>query len=126
MENYEKCCMYGSERKILILLEDPTASGKPEAVLIQKRGASAQRAQADHSKKESLMSCSSQEARASGKLDALFSSRSNEPGNQFEGSFLNFADPSKLGRSLLEGNEDHLLSQARSALMKQEHQVGSQ
>ena len=36
-----------------------------------------------------------------------------------------FADPSKLGRSLLEGNEDHLLSQARSERMKQEHQVGS-
>ena len=36
-----------------------------------------------------------------------------------------YADPSKLGRSLLEGNKDHLLSQARSELMKQEHQVGS-
>ena len=35
------------------------------------------------------------------------------------------ADPSKLGRSLLEGNKDHLLSQARSELMRQEHQVGS-
>ena len=30
-----------------------------------------------------------------------------------------------MGRSLLEGNKDHLLSQARSELMKQEHQVGS-
>ena len=28
-------------------------------------------------------------------------------------------------RSLLEGNKDHLLSQAKSELMKQEHQVGS-
>ena len=35
------------------------------------------------------------------------------------------ADPSNLGRSLLEGNKDHLLSQARSELMIQEHQVGS-
>ena len=30
-----------------------------------------------------------------------------------------------LGRSLLDGNKDHLLNQARSELMKQEHQVGS-
>ena len=30
-----------------------------------------------------------------------------------------------LGRSLLEGNEDHLLHLARSELEKQEHQVGS-
>ena len=36
-----------------------------------------------------------------------------------------YADPSNLGRSLLEGNKDHLLSQARSELMRQEHQVGS-
>ena len=36
-----------------------------------------------------------------------------------------YADPSKLGRSLLEGNKDHLLSQARSEVVKQEHQVGS-
>ena len=31
----------------------------------------------------------------------------------------------KLGRSPPEGSKDHLLSQARSELMKQEHQVGS-
>ena len=98
----------------------PTASGKPEAVIIQKRGASAQRAQADHSRRETLKSHSSQEPRASGKLDALFSSRSDEPGNQFESSMFKFADPSKLGRSLLEGNKDRLLTHARSQLMKQE------
>ena len=39
--------------------------------------------------------------------------------------FFKYADPSKLGRSLLEGNKDHLLSQTRSEFMKQEHQVGS-
>ena len=80
--------------------------------------ASAQRTQADHSRRVSLKSNSSQEPRASGKPDALFSSRSDEPGNQLEGSMFTFADPSKLGRSLLEGNKDHLLSQARSELMK--------
>ena len=36
-----------------------------------------------------------------------------------------YADPSKLGTFLLEGNEDHLLSQARSELIRLEHQVGS-
>ena len=55
----------------------------------------------------------------------MFSTRSNEPGNQFESSIFKFADPSNWGRSSLEGNKDHLLSQARSDLMKQEHQVGS-
>ena len=39
--------------------------------------------------------------------------------------FSKFADPSKLGRSLLEGNKDHLLSHATSELLRQEHQVGS-
>ena len=39
--------------------------------------------------------------------------------------FLKYADPSKLGRTLLEGSTDHLLSQTRSKLMKQENQVGS-
>ena len=71
------------------------------------------------------MSSSSQEPRAYGKPDAMFSLRSNEPGNQFENSIFKFADPSNWGRSLLEGNKDFLLSQARSELMKQEHQVGS-
>ena len=34
-------------------------------------------------------------------------------------------DPANVGKSLLDGNRDHLLNQARSELMKQEHQVGS-
>ena len=55
----------------------------------------------------------------------MFSSTNDEPGNQFESSMFQYADPSKLGRSLLEGNKDLLLSQARSELMRQEHQGGS-
>ena len=54
--------------------------------------------------------------------------RHNEPGDQFESSVhsvFRFADPSNVGGSLLEGNKDHLLYQARSELMKQEHQVGA-
>ena len=72
--------------------------------------------------RESSKSNSSQGPRASGKPDALFSSRSDEPGNQFENSVFKYADP-KLRRSLLEGDKDHMLSQTRSDLMKQE-QVG--
>ena len=93
--------------------------------MMQKRGASAQRSQADHLRRESLKSNSSHEPRASGKPDAVFSSRSDEPANPFESSLFKYADTSKLGRSLLEGNKDHLLSHARSDLMRQEHQVGS-
>ena len=72
---------------------------------------------------KSLMSSSSQERRASGKSAAMSSSGSAEPRNQFKSSIFKNADPSNVGRSLLEGIEDHLLSQARSDLAKQELQV---
>ena len=101
-----------------------TAPGKP-AAMIQERGASAKRTQADHSRPESLMSNSSQEPIASEKFAAMFSSGNEEPGNQFKSSVFKHADPANLGRSLLEGNEDHFLSQAISEPMRQEHQVGS-
>ena len=39
--------------------------------------------------------------------------------------FLRFAHPANVGKSLLDGNKDHLFDQARSELMKLEHQVGS-
>ena len=55
----------------------------------------------------------------------MFSSVSDELGNQFESSLVENADPSNLGRSLLEGNKDDLLGQARSELMKQELHVES-
>ena len=55
----------------------------------------------------------------------MFSSKCNEQGHQFESFVFNSADRSKLGGFLLEGNKDHLLNQARSELMKQEHQVNS-
>ena len=90
---------------------------KPEAKIIQKRGACANRTQADHSRRESLKSNSFQETRASGKPDAVFSSRSDEPGNQFESSFFKYADPSELERSLLDSN--------KRSFVKQEHQIGS-
>ena len=71
--------------------------------MIQERGASANRTQADLRK--NLISSSSQETRASGKLAAMFSSVSEEPGNLIRSSIFKYADPSNLGRSLLEGNE---------------------
>ena len=71
------------------------------------------------------MSSSSQEPRAPGKPAALFSLRSEEPQIQFKSSVFKNADPSNLGRSLLEGDKNHLLSQARAEITKQEHQVES-
>ena len=117
-------CIYMGEEKIMVLFKKNT--GKLEAEVRQKREESAQRDEPDHSRRErdSLMSNSSQEPRAYGKPDAMFSLRSNEPGNQFERSMFKNANPSNLGKSLLEG-KGHLLSQARSELMRQEHQVGS-
>ena len=81
----------------------PTAPGKL-AAMIQGTGASAKRTQADHSRRESLTSSSSQEPRASGKLAAMFSSGSQEPGNKLKSSIFKNADPSNVGRSLLDGN----------------------
>ena len=57
MENYEKCWpqplyAHGARVKITGSSHRPTASGKPEAKKMQKRGASAQRTQADHSGRE--------------------------------------------------------------------------
>ena len=100
----------------------PIALEKP-AALLQERGASAKRTQADLRK--GLMSNSSQELSAPRNLQPLCSSRSEEPENQFKSSIFKNADPSNLGRFLLEGNKDHLLSQARAEIMKQEHQVES-
>ena len=71
------------------------------------------------------MSSSSQERSAPGKPAALFSFVTEEPGHQLKSSIFNNADPSNLGRSLLEGNKDHFLSEAKSELTRQEHQVGS-
>ena len=72
-----------------------------------------------------LMSSSSQEPSAPRKLAALFSCGSEEPGTQFKSSVFKNVDPSNWGRSLQEGNKDHLLRQRKSELTRQERQVGS-
>ena len=74
---------------------------------IEERRASAKRTQADLRK--GLMSSSPQQSSAPEKLAAMFSLGSEDPGNPFKSSIFKNADPSNLGRSLLEGNEDHLL-----------------
>ena len=40
-------------------------------------------------------------------------------------SIFREANPANVAKSLLDGNRDHLLTQARSELMKQEHKVES-
>ena len=76
-------------------------------------------------KRSVLKTSNPEELSSTETLAALFSCGSEEPGKQFKSSVFRNADPSNVGRSLLEGNKDHLLSQARSELMRQEHQVGS-
>ena len=126
-------------RKMLASPLYTEVSEKPDAESIQKRVANAQRAQAYQSWRESLMSSSSRDLEVSGKPDAVFSchsessrntfsqrDRSNESGNRFESSVhsvFRIADPAKVGKSLSDGNKDHLLNQARSELTKQEHHV---
>ena len=102
----------------------PIATVKPAAQL-PERGASAKRPQADQSRRVSLISSSSQEPSAPEKLAAMSSSGNEEPRYQLKSSNVKNADPSIVGRSLLEGNKNHLLSQAKCELMRQEHQVGS-
>ena len=54
--------------------------------------------------------------------------RNNEYGNRFKSSVhsvFRFADPANVVKSFLDRNKDHLLNQARSELVKQEHQVGT-
>ena len=115
--------LYIQEREgDFVLLEKPRVSGKPDAMVVQKREASAQQTQADRSRRESLMSSSSREPKVSGKPDAMFSfdnepasntflarDRGNEQGVQFESSVHSFSrsdDPSNVEGSLLEGNKD--------------------
>ena len=54
MENYSGFTAVFSGREDYESSRRPTASGKPEAVTVQKRGASAQRTQADHSRRKAL------------------------------------------------------------------------
>ena len=96
------------------------ASGKPDAMVVQEREVSAQHT--EDNRKESLRSHSSEGQKVLRKPNALFSS---EQGNLIRSCVFSNADPSNLRGSLLEGNKDHLLKQARSDLAKQELHVES-
>ena len=106
---------------------------------LPEREASAERSQAYHFERAGLMSSSSQGLNftGTGRLVAWlqrqkrlgqdeFSEREQladiSRGNE---SIFRDADPANVANSLLEGNRDHLFTQARSELMKQEHTVES-
>ena len=96
------------------------ASGKPDAMVMQEREVSAHYTQAD--RKESLRSHSSVGQKALVKPNALISS---EQGNLIRSSVFRNTNLSNLRGSLLEGNKDHLLNQAKSDLAKQKLHVKS-
>ena len=58
-------------------------SVKPDAEYLQKREANAQRTQAYHSRRESLMTSSSRDLEVSGKPDAMFSCHSESSQHTF-------------------------------------------
>ena len=89
------------------------ASGKPDAMVVQEREVSAQ------------TSHSSEDQRASGRPTALCSPKCNEQRKQMWSSVSRNANPSDLSGTLLEGDKDHLLSQARSDLARRELHVES-
>ena len=68
---------------------------------------------------------SSEGHRASGNPAALFSPKHDEQRNQMWSSMFGNANLSNLSGTLLEGNKDHLLSQARSGLANRELHVES-
>ena len=89
---------------------------------------------------KNLMSSSSQDAISTGKPIALSTSQ-NSINKTFSDSedfplghqqvfrsnehFISFSNRANAAKSLLNGNRDHLLAEARSELMKQEHKVES-
>ena len=117
MANNEKCWLHHCIDKIdrIVRHLEYQLHGKPAAMLQETR-ASAKRTQADHSRRESFTSSSSQEPRAAGKCAAMFSSGHEEPEN--------------LPRQILEGlllKATKIIAQSRQDVnvMGQKHQVGS-
>ena len=96
MESYADSDLEDGEiRRLLISsLYDRKASGRPDAMDIQESEVNAQ------------TSHSSEGRRATGRLVALFSPRRNEERDQMWSSVFS--------GTLLAGNKDHLLNQARS------------
>ena len=106
---------------------------------LPEREASAERSQVYHSEREGSMSSSSQglNFKGTGELVALCSHQNRLNHDAFserqqlvhvlgsDESIFRFSNTVNVARSLLDGNRDHLLTQARSELTKQEHKVES-
>ena len=108
---------------------------------LQEREARAARSQVYHSERENLMSSSSQDPISTGKPVALFSRPNKLNQETFSDRedfslrhqqvfgnnklFFRFSNPANVAKSLLDGNRDDLLAEARSELMKQELKVDS-
>ena len=119
------------DEQIRILLAPPR--------FLPEREASAERSQIYHSGGDGLMSSSSQSLNffGPGKPVAWHSHQKRMGQDDFSereqpadvlrgnGSVFRDANPANVAKSLLEGNRDHLLTQARTELMKQEHKVES-
>ena len=104
-ENEGQARAYHSERESLMIRSsrNPEVSGKPDAECVKKREANAQR-----TFRETRCSVSCQSQNTFSERD-----RSDEPGNRFESSVhyvFRFADLANVGKSLLDGNKDHLLN----------------
>ena len=106
---------------------------------LPEREASAECSQVYHSEREILMASSSQGLNfiGTGEPVALFSQKGRSNQDPFsereqpvdvlrsDESIFRNSNPANVAKSLLDGNGDHLLTQARSELMKQEHKVES-
>ena len=86
---------------------------RPDATVVQESEVNAQ------------SSHSSEGRRASGRPAALLSPKRNEQRNQMWSSVFGNANPSNFIGTLLEGNKDHLLNQAKSDLARKESHVES-
>ena len=101
---------------------------------LPERESSAQRSPVNHSERESLMSSSSQDPTSTRKPVAVFSSQNRLNQDTFSvreqpadivgshESIFRFSNPANVAKPLRHGNRDHLLTPARSELMKQEHE----
>ena len=104
---------YLDDEQIRILLASPR--------YLPEREANAERSQICHSGGDGLLSSSFQSLNFMGMAltsEKIESRLAND-------SVFRDSNPANVAKSLLEGNRGHLLTQARTALMKQEHKVES-
>ena len=125
MQNYEKCWLHHCICRIEKTMNPLECQSQRWNLLHSCRKEGQVQKSAHAGLRKGLMSSSSQEPSAPWKPAALLAIGNEEPGDQFKSSVFRNAGPSNVGWSLLEGNKDHLLSQPKSELMREEHQVES-